>query len=58
MFRRGGFAILVKRVARYEVIRDGETTVEAVPSPETGSCRQRVLVEVALIQGLVAEPSR
>lgn len=35
MFRRGGFAILVKRVAKYEVIRDGETTVEAVPSPET-----------------------
>ena len=33
MFRRGGFAILVKRVAKYEVIRDGETTVEAVPSP-------------------------
>lgn len=35
MFRRGGFAILVKRVAKYEVIRDGEVTVEAVPSPET-----------------------
>jgi transposase len=35
MFQRGGFAILVKRVAKYEVIRDGETTVEAVPSPET-----------------------
>lgn len=35
MFRRGGFAILVKRVAKYEVIRDEETTVEAVPSPET-----------------------
>ncbi len=35
MFRRGGFAILVKRVAKYEVIRDGEMTVEAVPSPET-----------------------
>jgi transposase len=35
MFRRGGFAVLVKRVAKYEVIRDGETTVEAVPSPET-----------------------
>ena len=35
MFRRGGFAVLVKRVAKYEVIRDGEATVETVPSPET-----------------------
>lgn len=32
MFRRGGFAVLVKRVAKYEVIRDGEATVETVPS--------------------------
>lgn len=35
MFRRGGFAVLVKRVARYEVIKDGAATVVAVPSPET-----------------------
>ncbi len=35
MFRRGGFAVLVKRVAKYEVVRDGEATVETVPSPET-----------------------
>lgn len=35
MFRRGGFAVLVKRVAKYEVIRDGEATVESVPSPAT-----------------------
>jgi transposase len=35
MFRRGGFAVLVKRVAKYEVIKDGEATVETVPSPET-----------------------
>jgi len=35
MFRRGGFAILVKRVAKYEVFRDGEATVETVLSHET-----------------------
>ena len=35
MFRRGGFAVLVKRVAKYEVILDGEATVETVPTPET-----------------------
>jgi transposase len=35
MFRRGGFAILVKRVAKYEVFRGGEATVKTVPSPET-----------------------
>ena len=35
MFRRGGFAVLVKRVAKYEVIHDGEATVETVPSPQT-----------------------
>lgn len=35
MFRRGGFAVLVKRVAKYEVFHDGEATVEMVPSPET-----------------------
>ena len=35
MFRRGGFAVLVKRVAKYEVVRDGEATIEAVQSPAT-----------------------
>jgi len=35
MFRRGGFAVLVKRVAKYEVIENGEATVVVVPSPET-----------------------
>jgi transposase len=35
MFRRGGFAVLVKRVAKYEVIEHGEATVVMVPSPET-----------------------
>lgn len=35
MFRRGGFVVLVKRVARYEVVKDGAATVVAVPSPET-----------------------
>jgi transposase len=35
MFRRGGFAVLVKRVARYEVVQDGGATVVTVPSPET-----------------------
>jgi hypothetical protein len=35
MFRRGGFAVLVKRVAKYEVIQDGSPTVITVPSPET-----------------------
>jgi transposase len=35
MFRRGGFAVLVKRVAKYEVISDGSPTVVTVPSPQT-----------------------
>jgi transposase len=35
MFRRGGFMVLVKRVAKYEVIEDGSPTVVTVPSPET-----------------------
>lgn len=35
MFRRGGFAVLVKRVARYEVIANDTATVVAVPSPKT-----------------------
>jgi transposase len=35
MFRRGGFAVLVKRVAKYEVIESGEATVVMVPSPAT-----------------------
>lgn len=35
MFRRGGFAVLVKRVARYEVVENGSPTVVTVPSPQT-----------------------
>ena len=35
MFRRGGFWVLVKRVAKYEVIENGAPTVVTVPSPET-----------------------
>jgi transposase len=35
MFRRGGFSVLVKRVAKYEVIKEGVATVASVPSPET-----------------------
>jgi len=35
MFRRGGFAVLIKRVARYEVIENGAATVMTVPSPKT-----------------------
>jgi multidrug efflux pump subunit AcrA (membrane-fusion protein) len=35
MFRRGGFMVLVKRVAKYEVIENGAATVVSVPSPGT-----------------------
>jgi transposase len=35
MFRRGGFSVLVKRVAKYEVIENGAPTVVTVPSPKT-----------------------
>lgn len=35
MFRRGGFMVLVKRIAKYEVFEDGEATVSMPPSPET-----------------------
>jgi transposase len=35
MFQRGGFSVLVKRVAKYEVIGEAGPTVVTVPSPET-----------------------
>jgi transposase len=35
MFRRGGFVVLVKRVARYEVVEGGTTTAVTVPTPVT-----------------------
>jgi transposase len=35
MFRRGGFMVLVKRVARYEVVDNGATTAVTVPTPVT-----------------------
>jgi transposase len=35
MYQRGGFAVLVKRVAQYEVAVGDETTVWAAPSPQT-----------------------
>jgi transposase len=35
MFRRGGFMVLVKRVARYEKVEGGTTTAVTVPSPVT-----------------------
>ncbi len=35
MFRRGGFMVLVKRVARYEIIEGGSTTAVSVPTPMT-----------------------
>jgi transposase len=34
-FRRGGFFIVVKRIAQYEVVEESEATVVAAPSPET-----------------------
>lgn len=34
-FRRGGFFIVVKRIAQYEVITDAVATVVPAPSPET-----------------------
>jgi transposase len=34
-FRRGGFFVVVKRVAQYEVVRDGDATVVPAPPPET-----------------------
>lgn len=35
MFRRGGFMVLVKRVARYEKVEGGTTTAVTVPTPQT-----------------------
>ena len=35
MFRRGGFMVMVKRVARYEKVENGTTTAVTVPSPVT-----------------------
>jgi transposase len=34
-FRRGGFFVVVKRVAQYEVVHDGAATVIPAPPPET-----------------------
>jgi transposase len=35
MFRRGGFMVMVKRVARYEKVEGGTTTAVTVPTPQT-----------------------
>jgi transposase len=35
MFKRGGYAVLVKKIARYEVVERGTTTAVTVPTPET-----------------------
>jgi transposase len=35
MYRRGGFMVLVKRVARYESVQNGTTTALTVPTPVT-----------------------
>ena len=35
MFQRGGFSVLVKRIARYEVPGEAGPTVVTVPTPET-----------------------
>jgi len=35
MYRRGGFLVLVKRVARYEKVENGTTTAVTVPTPVT-----------------------
>jgi transposase len=35
MFRRGGFMVMVKRVARYEVVDGKTTTAVTVPTPQT-----------------------
>lgn len=35
LFRRGGFSVLVKRVAKYEVASETGPTVVSVPQPET-----------------------
>jgi transposase len=35
MYRRGGFMVLVKRVARYESVENGTTTAVTVPTPVT-----------------------
>jgi len=35
MYQRGGFSVLVKRVAKYEVVVGDEITVWAAPSPQT-----------------------
>jgi transposase len=34
-FRRGGFFVVVKRVAQYEVVRDGDATVASASPPKT-----------------------
>ena len=34
-YRRGGFYVVVKRIAQYEVVEAGETTVVPAPPPET-----------------------
>jgi hypothetical protein len=42
MFRRGQFSVLVKRVAKYEVIEDDAPMVVTVPSPGRCCTRQRL----------------
>jgi hypothetical protein len=49
MFRRGGFWVRVKRVARYEVVKEnGTTTAATVPTPVTSSLQSNVPRRIAL----------
>jgi transposase len=52
MFRRGGFVVLVKRVARYEVIKDGEASVATAPTPKT--LFPRAMLHTSMVAHLMA----
>jgi transposase len=51
VFRPGGYAVLVKRVARYEVIEIGAATVVATPQPET--LFPRALLHTSVVAHLI-----
>jgi transposase len=52
MYRRGGFVVLVKRVARYEVMKDGEASLATATTPET--LFPRAMLHTSMVAHLMA----
>lgn len=52
-FRRGGFFIVVKRVAQYEVVHAGEATVVPAPAPPPQTLFPKALLHTSMVAHLL-----